>query len=345
MSKLPALATSALLTSCIATDGGADGAVFERVVIAETGVKLGGCAVGDLDPSHEGPEIAAVGEDGSVHVAWREDGSWRSAVVARCGGEMIQCAIGDADLDHPGVELVVVGMQQGPETDDGPGAAHLIRWVDGAWTSELLLVDDALLHAASVGEGEVFVAGFTERVHRLRRRDGGFKAAVAIDLPGAAKCMIPFADGVAVACTDGSVVHMTADARGYTGEVLDRRLAGRARLGTDGTALAVADDDGVLSLVTPGASTVRLHRASEKARGAVLADLDPSVPGPEAATVGYDRRVMLLRGRGEDWDATQLSREEDRLHHLVHADVDPAPGDELLTVGFAGDVVMFRRVR
>ena len=94
MSKLPALATSALLTSCIATDGGADGAVFERVVIAETGVKLGGCAVGDLDPSHEGPEIAAVGEDGSVHVAWREDGSWRSAVVARCGGEMIHCAIG-----------------------------------------------------------------------------------------------------------------------------------------------------------------------------------------------------------------------------------------------------------
>lgn len=345
MTKPSAIVPLIFLASCISGGGAAGDVAFERVVLAETGVKLGGCAVGDIDPSHPGQEVAAVGEDGSVHVAWREQGIWRSAVVAQFDGEMIQCAIGDADLDSPGLELVVVGMQQGPETDDGPGAAHLVRWADGGWVHEPLLVDDALLHAACVLDGEIFVAGFTERVHRLRRRDDGFQDSIAVDLPGAAKCMIPFAGGIAVACTDGSVVHVTADERGYRGAVLDRRIAGRARLGTDGSSLAVADDDGVLSLVTPGTETVRLHRASEKARGAVLADLDPGSPGVEAATVGYDRRVVLLRRRGSGWDATQLAREADRLHHLVHADVDTAPGDELLTVGFAGDIVMFRRAR
>lgn len=345
MTKPFAIVPLVLLASCVSGPGTEAGVAFERIVLAETGVKLGGCAVGDIDPSHPGEEVAAVGEDGSVHVAWREQGSWRSTVVARFGGEMIQCAIGDADLDSPGMELVVVGMQQGPETDDGPGAAHLVQWTADGWVHEPLLVDDALLHAACVLDGEVFVAGFTQRVHRLRRRDGGFKNSVVVDLPGAAKCMIPFLDGIAVACTDGSVVHVKAAASGYRGEILDRRLAGRARLGTDGRSLAVADDDGVLSLVTPGAETERLHRASEKARGAVLAELDPARPGVEAATVGYDRRVVLVRRKDGGFDATEIAREADRLHHLVHADLDPAPGTELLTVGFAGDIVMFRRVR
>jgi hypothetical protein len=349
MTKTAPLLCLALLASCV-TSGPDSGSAdresgWERVVIASTGVKLGGCAVGDIDPTHEGPEIAAVGEDGSVHVFGRDADGWHATVAARFAGEMIQCAIGDADLDHPGLELVVVGMQEGPETDDGPGAAHLLAWKDGAFVDELLFVDDSLLHAACAQDGEVFVAGFTERVHRLKRREGGFRSSVVVDLPGAAKCMVPFAGGLAVACTDGSVVHVTSDARGSHAEILDKRLAGRARLaGRDGV-LVVADDDGVLSLVLSGGDTVRLHRSSEKARGAVFADLDLTSPGPEAATVGYDRRVVLLRQQGSRWDPTELSREADRLHHLVCADVDPAPGLELLTVGFAGDVVMLRRAR
>ncbi|MGA0060932.1 MAG: hypothetical protein ACO3RU_15235, partial [Planctomycetota bacterium] len=227
MSKAAAIASLALLASCAthgtdsqATDGESG---WERVVVASTGVKLGGCAVGDLDPTHEGPEIAAVAEDGSVHVFWRDADGWHATVAARFGGEMIQCAIGDADLDHPGLELVVVGMQEGPETDDGPGAAHLLQWEDGAFVHVPLLVDDALLHAACVLEGEVFVAGYTKRVHRLQRREGGFKSSVVVDLPGAAKCMVPFGGGLAVACTDGSVVHVTSDARGSHATILDQR--------------------------------------------------------------------------------------------------------------------------
>jgi hypothetical protein len=321
--------------------GGA--AAWERTVLLSTGTKLGGCAIGDLDPERPGDEIAVVAGNGEVWIASRAGDRWTGSAVARVGGEMIQCAIGDADLESPGLELVVVGMREGSEDSGGPGRAHLIRAVPGGWAVERIFDDASLLHAVCIANGAVFVAGFSGRAFRLVRSPNGWRADPIAELPGAAKAAAVVGDGVAFACNDGSLVHVARDGAGFTSRVVDKRRAGRARLASDGRRLLVADDDGQLSLLAPGVDAERVYKSREKLRGAVLADLDPAVEGAELATAGYDRQVVLLRHVGDGFQSLVLAQEPDRLHHLACGELDPAPGLELVAVGFGGDLVMFRR--
>jgi len=128
----------------------------------------------------------------------------------------------------------------------------------------------------------------------------------------------------------------------YTPKIIDQRSAGRARVGTDGHRLIVADDDGTLSIVDSG-QRQEIYKESDKLRGAVLADLDPQTPGLEAACAGYARRLSLLELVDGAWRAETLYEDSDRFHHLIAADVDGQPGLELIGVGYAGNVVVLRR--
>lgn len=330
------------LAGC-AADPGAAG--WTRDVVISTGTKLGGCAIGDLDPARDGLEIAAVAENGDVWIAYRDGGEWHGEVATNVGGEMIQCAIGDADLETPGDELVVVGMREGPENAGAPGRAHVIRRTASGWESEPIFDDASLIHAVCVADGEVFVGGFTGEAFRVVHSPSGWRADRIADLPGAAKAAIRTRGGVAYACTDGSVVLVTRDGAGWSSEVVHQRSVGRARLGTDGSLLLVADDDGAVTLLRPDGTAERVFKGRDKQRGAVVADLDPKVAGPELATAGYDRQVVLLRHVGGAWEPAVLAQEPDRVHHLACGDVDPAPGLELVAAGFAGDLVMFRHGR
>ncbi len=318
---------------------------WERVVLHEVGEKLGCCAVGELDGVAETLEVALVDEKGGVHVAHADGSGGRR--IAQVGGEMIQCAVGQADPATPGVEIVVVGMQSGPETPAGPGRAHVLRRVEGGdWMAEPIFDDDALLHAVAVGEGEVFVGGYSQKLYQLVCDPTGvWNSFLVADLPGAAKNAVMARDGVVVACTDGSVVLVRHTAVGWDSEVLHHRNAGRARLGHAGPALVCADDDGAFWWIGGGGEAIELHRERQKLRGAVLADLDPLVEGLEAATAGYGRIVRVFRrdGPGRAWRGAVISEEPDKIHHLAAGDLDPAPGTELVCVGFAGELVMFRR--
>ena len=139
-----------------------------------------GCAVGDLDPTRPGQEIAVVGGDGRVVLVARVEGAWQASELGRLDGEPIQCAAGDLVAEWPGDELVTVGMRRGVEGDPGPGCAVL--WQRGAqgWSAREVLVDDALLHAVAIGElderspgAELVLAGFSGRVHVGRSLGGG----------------------------------------------------------------------------------------------------------------------------------------------------------------------------
>ncbi|MCZ6464392.1 MAG: hypothetical protein O7A09_08630, partial [Proteobacteria bacterium] len=105
-------------------------------VVFEVPSRLSGCAVGELLPEHAGNEIAAVGADGAVYVAWREGGEWKSEKVYQAPGEAVQCVIGDADPRYPGNEIVCVGMAEGEEDYQLPGAAYVVWRADGAWHGE-----------------------------------------------------------------------------------------------------------------------------------------------------------------------------------------------------------------
>jgi hypothetical protein len=309
-------------------------------VAYEGGAKLGGCAIGDADSGSPGNEIVAVSALGEVILLRRGDGVWTHEILARFAGEMIQCAIGDADPSRPGLEVVAVGMKQGGENDGGPGAAMMIYRDSEGWRARMLLEDTALLHAVCIGDfdpdhpgNEVFVGGYSMRAHVL----AGERVA-SIPLPGPAKSAVPYRGGVAVACKDGSIVHVTKGAGEWQASLLDKAPAGQARIGTDGSRLIVSRDDGVLAILE-GAKRTEIHVESSKLRGAVLADLDPNIPGLEAATAGYEKTVTVISASGAP---EIVHAEEDRFHHLAAGEL-PSAGLSLAACGYSGRVVVISR--
>jgi len=92
----------ALLALLLASCGASAESGWVVEVAMSVSHKLGSCAVGDLDGDKPGNEIAEVGENGDIHLAWREPGGWKQIQIAPLQGEMIQCAIGDADPARPG---------------------------------------------------------------------------------------------------------------------------------------------------------------------------------------------------------------------------------------------------
>jgi len=315
---------------------------WKAEIALEAGKKLGGCAIGDLDPGHPGNEIAAVAGDGSVYLAWRDGSRWKSEVIHKAAGEMIQCAIGDADPSRPGNELVIVGMEKGGEEEGGAGAAVLVYRADDGWMSEPIFRDTALIHGVCVANGGAVVVGFSRKAHRVFREAGTWKAEAIATLPGAGKSALAVGGQIVVACNNGWLGGIERTADGWKTVTLDERKAGRSRLGTDGKRVIVADDDGTLSIVGPDGRE-EVYKTSKKLRGAVLADLDPTSPGLEAATAGYSFKVTLLHRDGETWRPSDLYEDSAKFHHLAAGDVDGRPGLELVACGYSGKLVVLTR--
>lgn len=310
-----------------------------RVLVQST-TRLGGCAIGELDPASAGLEIAAVAQGGQCYVARREGASWSISTVYRAPGEMIQCAVGEIDPTSEGDEFIAVGMVEGSENDGAPGAAWILGRRAGRWQAELALEAPRLLHAACVSDGAAFVAGFDRRVTRLVRGVSDWTGEVVAELPGDAKSMAAARGGVVVACTDGSVVLVRQAGGAWRSEVIDKRDAPRARIGAAGERLVVCDDDGTLSILD-GANRKEVFKSAMKLRGAVLADLDPRRPGLEAATVGYSRELSVVWSL--DASAPGVTTpfiDSAGLHHLAAANLDDDPELELVTCGHSGLLVL-----
>ena len=306
--------------------------------------KLGCCAVGELLAEYPGPEVVAVGATGEVFVIHREGDGWAHQSAGSMGGEMIQCVIGDVDPTRPGLEIVAVGMLEGGEDDGGLGAANLVWREDGRWMWERIYQDEALIHGVTVADldasrpgAEILLTGFSNRAYALAFGESGVEVELAGELGGAGKNAVPHDGGAAIPCRDGAVVLLRRDEGGWSSRVLDRAGAGQARIASDGERLLVARDDGALSLIEGGARRELLHEEA-KLRGAVLADLDPALPGLEAATAGYSGRVTVLYEELGTWTPLVVHSATDSLHHLAAGDLVEGGALELVTCGFDGSV-------
>ena len=319
-------------------------------IAADVGEKLGGCAIGDVDPDVPGNEIVAVGESGAVYLVAFKDGAWTDEIIGQAPGEMVQCVLGDIDANRPGLEIVVVGIAEGTEDDGGPGMAHVLFLEEGEWVMRDIYRSPALLHAACVAEldntpgAEVLLAGFSGQAVVMDLAEDGWVEIPAGELPGAAKNAVAYQDGVALACADGSLALVRSGPNGYETEIIDQVPAGNARLATDGEGrLLVARDDGVLDLYVDGARD-EIYKESEKLRGAVLANLDPTQPGLEAVTAGYGKTITVLHQEGDLWDATEIFEDTDKLHHVTAGYIGALGSSTFLVAcGYSGRVLVLRR--
>jgi hypothetical protein len=325
---------------------------YASEVVFTTGGKIGGSAIGDVDPRSPGPEIVAVsseGEGGRIHVARREGGAWVHEVAATTDGEPIQVAVGDVDPAHPGDEIVAVGMARGGEDGAGAGAVYHVARAESAWAMEVAFVDTALVHGVAVADAdpdrpglEVVAVGFSERATLLWRDGGAWRAEPVAQLGSAGKSATAFQGGVVVACTGGTLMHVRKGPDGWSATALDAAPAGQSRVASDGTRVLAARDDGALGLWADGVRR-DVYASPQKLRGAVLADLDPESPGLEAATAGYDGKVVVLRASGDAWTPEVVHDDGEPFHTLAVGDLLEAPGLELVTGGFGRRLVLVSR--
>jgi hypothetical protein len=357
--KSPFFSLAALALLAGAATPQAD-APWSSQVVMTAPAKLGGCAVGDLDPAHPGNEIVAVCVTGEVFLSRPDRGRWVSEPIVKAKGELLQCAIGDADPTRPGNELLVVGMKAGTEDQAGAGMAYLVvrdeTESEGktrvTWKLEPLFEDGALIHSGLIGDvdpdhdgDEIAVAGFSKVVHIIVRGANGWNSSPICTLPGPAKSMVPFAGGLAVACADGTLIHLVKQDGAWKSTTLDKSERGYARLGAGGGRLIAARDDGQLLLITEGGEVTAIYGEPQKLRGAVLADLDPENPGLEAATAGYGLKLSVIYPvegiAGSEWIPRVVHTDVDRFHHLAVGELDPkSPGLEIVGCGYSGRVIV-----
>ncbi|MEZ5978628.1 MAG: hypothetical protein R3F34_10450 [Planctomycetota bacterium] len=353
--RIATLAPLLLLVACKETSP-----IVERdtptdvTVVLDARTKLGGVALGDVYPELPGLEIVAVAVDGRVFVVRNERGRWRNEIAFQAPGELIQVACGDLLPDHPGDEILAVGMAEGDEDSGGPGAAWMAARERGrGFVAVELLRPSALQHAAVVGDFvpshpglEGISAGFDRTVHLfLVDDDLSFEHREVAELDGPGKGACLQGDDAVVACADGKLVRVRRDDGGdFDTEVLASGPAGFARPASSGDDLLVACDDGALLWLRADGVSEVAYRSEAKLRGAFLGDLDAAHPGVEAATAGYDGRIVLVRRSGTGFASVDLATADSAFHHLVGGDVLPdRPGPELVVVGYSGEIRVLSR--
>lgn len=326
-----------------------DGA-WTHTLLAELPGEAIGVVAGELD-GRPGDELVAVGM-----ASGSEDQPGEGAVRLLTRGTTSDPASGAASATPETGALATGTPATGTGTDaPATGAA--------GWSVRELYRSPALVHGVCLADldgepgDEILAAGYARQLVSIAREPHpgaatdasaddsgtpGWSARVLVELPAPAKNLVPWRQGVALALTDGEVVlAMEAEGRWFA-STMDSTEAGRARLASDGERLLVAGDDGALVLLG-SAGRRELHRSSDKLRGAALANLVPTASGLEAATVGYDGRLVVLTGLDGELVEQVLLEDGERLHHLASGTIAArGPGVFLVTVGYSGRVFVAR---
>ncbi len=346
-------------------------------VAYEGDVRINGVAAGEFRRATPGDEIATVDRLGRIRVLHREGSGFDQTALTDSleimgivgaqhpGGELVQVAAGDLDPNAPGDEIVAVGKAEGGEDDPGLGLVRVLSrsGEGGAWV-ERRAVTPALVHAIAVGDvlpdrpGLEFVfAGFFGEA--LVGYIDGASGTLLVDSLGAqhkgnAKGVCLMSDGIVLACDDGNTVRYRRTPTGaWTLIGTKQHGAALARIAAfDKQSVAVCANDGTFRLLRGDgfSQTTMLHRVGNRLRGSVIVDVDPSNPGPEACTAGYDGeiRVVYLHPNAElsrngvmGYSTTKKSvaRDTAKIHHLATGDIDGF-GPCLVSCGYSGDVLV-----
>ena len=347
-----------LLASCASTGAGSAPPDMLAEVLFEFDTKLGGCALGDVYPDRPGMEVVVVTGAGELHVISRAAGLWVVDTPLTSPGELIQVAVGDLLEERPGEEILAGGMARGTEDDPGPGKLWVCgRTRKGKWYAEPVFEPTALAHAVLIDDfdldfrgPEAYSAGFDQQLHRLeisRSFPGEVDLMAGLDSP--AKGICRHLDGIVLTLADGGLVFVDPNEPNADPVEIFRADSGLARVASLGDRLLVSSNNGTLWHLTYDgigeavATILLVDPEGAKGRGAAFAYLD-GCSGPLPVTAGYSGQVVAVQSLGEGAFMGHVLHEEGAaLHHLSAGDVLPeVPGDELVTVGYSGRVVLLK---
>jgi hypothetical protein len=338
--------TIAVLSACSTTEVEPP---WREAVVFDAGEKLGGCALGDLDPNRAGDELAVVAGSGAVWMIAYEEGAWISEKVGDLPGEMIQCAIGDVMPEHPGDELVMVGIKEGGEDDGGPGVAW-VAWRDAnGWNKELIVEDHALLHAVCIGDfvdgsaaQALLVAGYSGNALVFVRDAGAWRQDAVIGLTGPAKGASAGLGGAVIVDAEGALLKLSRDDGLWQRTELAKFEDSLARVTATSDEVLFCANDGKLRLWSAeGVETV--YSTTDRLRGAIFIDMDPGSYGVELATAGYDGNITLIRAGAATFTPQHIAHDDGRFHHLARGSISGL-GDVLAGCGYSGRVTVAWRV-
>jgi len=344
----------------------------DHEVIWTNTVNLGACAIGDVDPDRPGLEVVAVDGNGDVHLVYRDGDGWGHETIAQTGGEKIQCAVGRFGSGFVGEAIAVVGVQEGREDEGGKGAVGLVGKTPDGWVYRPVAGEfQHLVHGVLIADvdpsaegNELLVGGFDKRLVIYASEDGVQRQILSQRIAAPAKAIAAWTNGVAVVeagkvmevFTRTEHVSEALSMTAWTGTLVSSPGMGfQARIAQtgDGARLLVACDDGTLRLFDRDeggdyAQMAVLTQEAQKLRGAVFGNFKKALPGEPVrllpATAGYEGKVTLFEPTSDGtWHPVFLYDDGDKLHFLAVGDLLPeAPGDELVTCGTSGRLVLIR---
>lgn len=309
------------------------------------------CAIGDLDPDRPGNEIAAVAEDGSIHMVFLEEQTWGHEIVRDAGGRLLHCAIGDVDPTHPGNELVVVGEAEGGAGGQSSGAVFLASRDNGGWQVNQLFEDSAPVAAACIVDldpgqtgQDLVVVGHSQRASRIWRNGDNWDSTTIATLTTPCTGAASFREGIAVAATDGSVTRLTRSDSTWTLTELEGPTQGSVTVSAHGSMLIVARDESITILDQESTPATFTSTKWSGIRFAVAGSSSPELYDTEIAFISDNAIDVLQVLTMTSWKTTRAFEDTATLLHLATGRVEGrGEGECVATCGSSGLLTVAHR--
>ena len=332
---------------------------WTSVVLWDSGEKIQGVTLGDIDGERPGIEGIAVTMSGIVGIGGiGKSGVW-SNVLYRHSAKLNTALVADLDPDLPGNELYVGGGGS-----SSPGEILQIHRNGNRWDVKSVWEGDGFVHSLAVlpprnsgSPSLVFVTYAGKIIELTSKSTKGWKSQVLhteslsadsnrLLLKDIVAGRINGRDGrFVLACSKaGNGILVNADEPG-SGKTIHSEEGGIARVNmdADGRIFCACNHGNVLRLQYHDNhwTTDTLYRSLDELRGVGCGSFATPAGTAPIAIYGYDAFVRMLFDNGTGWDTYTVWRDSDRAHSLSIGDVIPGNGsDEVLAGGYSGKLTL-----
>lgn len=329
---------------------------WTSVVLWDSGEKIQGVTLGDIDTDRPGTEGIGVTMSGTIGIGGLgKTGTW-SDVIYQHSEKLNTALVADLDTELPGNELYVGG---GGSTT--PGEILQLHKNNGKWNVRSVWKGDGFVHSLAVlpprknGLPSLVFVTYGGQIIELSDRNREPRVLYTETLEADSNRLL-FKDIVAgkingrngrfvfAGSKAGRGILVDADSPG-SGRAIHTEAGGIARVNmdADGNIFCACNHGNVLRLQYQREhwTVDTLYRSRDELRGVGCGSFaTPSGTAP-IAIYGYDAFVRILFDNGTGWDTHTVWRDSDRAHSLSIGNVVPGNGsDEVLVGGYSGKLTL-----